>query len=164
MFISTKWKIHISQPKLWYFILTFRSHHEIFIRRSWYSVLPSLDASRLGRTKYQLLLMRSKRQNKVLKFWLWYMNFLLRIQMNEIYTSRQSEDGRPAVEALLLLSVWVLTVNFQSKMLHCLSVSESHTMTCDCHLLQPSAALYQPALSDTSTHIYTLSHHDSTTY
>ena len=28
-----------------YFILTFRSHHEIFIRRSWYSVLPSLDAT-----------------------------------------------------------------------------------------------------------------------
>ena len=26
-----------------YFIMTFRSHHEIFIRRSWYSVLPSLD-------------------------------------------------------------------------------------------------------------------------
>jgi len=25
------------------------------------------------------LVMRSKRQNKVLKFWLWYMNFLLRI-------------------------------------------------------------------------------------
>jgi len=25
--------------------LTFRSHHEIFIRRSWYSVLPSLDAT-----------------------------------------------------------------------------------------------------------------------
>ena len=23
----------------------FRSHHEIFIRRSWYSVLPSLDAT-----------------------------------------------------------------------------------------------------------------------
>ena len=28
-----------------YLILTFRSHHEIFIRRSWYSVLPSLDAT-----------------------------------------------------------------------------------------------------------------------
>ena len=26
-----------------YLILTFRPHHEIFIRRSWYSVLPSLD-------------------------------------------------------------------------------------------------------------------------
>ena len=26
-------------------ILTFRFHHEIFIRRSWYSVLPSLDAT-----------------------------------------------------------------------------------------------------------------------
>jgi len=26
-------------------MLTFRSHHEIFIRRSWYSVLPSLDAT-----------------------------------------------------------------------------------------------------------------------
>jgi len=25
--------------------LTFRSHQEIFIRRSWYSVLPSLDAT-----------------------------------------------------------------------------------------------------------------------
>ena len=28
-----------------YLILTFRSHHEIFIRRNWYSVLPSLDAT-----------------------------------------------------------------------------------------------------------------------
>jgi len=28
-----------------YLILTFRSHHEIFIRRSWYSVLASLDAT-----------------------------------------------------------------------------------------------------------------------
>jgi len=28
-----------------YLILTFRSHHEIFIIRSWYSVLPSLDAT-----------------------------------------------------------------------------------------------------------------------
>ena len=28
-----------------YLILTFQSHHEIFIRRSWYSVLPSLDAT-----------------------------------------------------------------------------------------------------------------------
>ena len=28
-----------------YLILTFRSHHEIFIRRSWYSVLPSLEAT-----------------------------------------------------------------------------------------------------------------------
>ena len=28
-----------------YLILTFRSHHEIFIRRSWYSVLPSLDST-----------------------------------------------------------------------------------------------------------------------
>jgi len=28
-----------------YLILPFRSHHEIFIRRSWYSVLPSLDAT-----------------------------------------------------------------------------------------------------------------------
>jgi len=28
-----------------YLILTFRSHHEIFIRRSWYWVLPSLDAT-----------------------------------------------------------------------------------------------------------------------
>ena len=28
-----------------YLILTFRSYHEIFIRRSWYSVLPSLDAT-----------------------------------------------------------------------------------------------------------------------
>jgi len=28
-----------------YLILTLRSHHEIFIRRSWYSVLPSLDAT-----------------------------------------------------------------------------------------------------------------------
>jgi len=28
-----------------YLILTFRSHHEIFIRRSWYSVFPSLDAT-----------------------------------------------------------------------------------------------------------------------
>ena len=28
-----------------YPILTFRSHHQIFIRRSWYSVLPSLDAT-----------------------------------------------------------------------------------------------------------------------
>jgi len=27
-----------------YLVLTFRSLHEIFIRRSWYSVLPSLDA------------------------------------------------------------------------------------------------------------------------
>jgi len=26
-----------------YLILTFRSHHEIFIRRSWYSVLPGQD-------------------------------------------------------------------------------------------------------------------------
>ena len=38
-------KIHQSQPKISYLILTFRSHHEIFIRRSWYSVLPSLDAT-----------------------------------------------------------------------------------------------------------------------
>jgi len=28
-----------------YLILTFRSHHKIFITRSWYSVLPSLDAT-----------------------------------------------------------------------------------------------------------------------
>ena len=28
-----------------YLILTFRSHHEIFIRRSWYSVRPSLGAT-----------------------------------------------------------------------------------------------------------------------
>jgi len=28
--------------------LTFRSHHEVFIRRSWYSVLPSLDATMLS--------------------------------------------------------------------------------------------------------------------
>ena len=28
-----------------YLILTFPSHHDIFIRRSWYSVLPSLDAT-----------------------------------------------------------------------------------------------------------------------
>ena len=28
-----------------YLILTFRSHHEIFIRRSWYSVIPCLDAT-----------------------------------------------------------------------------------------------------------------------
>jgi len=28
-----------------YLILTFRSHHDIFIRRSWNSVLPSLDAT-----------------------------------------------------------------------------------------------------------------------
>ena len=28
-----------------YLILTFRSHHEIFVRKSWYSVLPSLDAT-----------------------------------------------------------------------------------------------------------------------
>jgi len=28
-----------------YLILTFRSHHEIFIRRSWHSVLPNLDAT-----------------------------------------------------------------------------------------------------------------------
>jgi len=28
-----------------YLILKFRSHHEIFVRRSWYSVLPSLDAA-----------------------------------------------------------------------------------------------------------------------
>jgi len=62
-----------------YLTLTFRSHHEIFIRRSWYSVLPSLDATiscrikkavgrrrdstdncpRLdSRTEYQLLLMK----------------------------------------------------------------------------------------------------------
>jgi len=63
-----------------YLISMFRSHHEIFIRRSWYSVLPSLDAtiscrinkavvgvtqlitalvaSRLRRTEYQLLLMK----------------------------------------------------------------------------------------------------------
>jgi len=34
----------ITTKKL-YLILTFRSHHEIFIRRSWYSVLPSLDAT-----------------------------------------------------------------------------------------------------------------------
>jgi len=38
-------KIHQSQPKHLYLILTFRSHHEIFIRKSWYSVLPSLDAT-----------------------------------------------------------------------------------------------------------------------
>jgi len=38
-------KIHKSQPKLYYLILTFWSHHEIFIRRSWYSVLPSFDAT-----------------------------------------------------------------------------------------------------------------------
>ena len=31
--------------KYLYLILTFRSHHEMFIRRSWYSVLPSLDAT-----------------------------------------------------------------------------------------------------------------------
>ena len=82
-----KYKIHKSQPKLYYLILTFRSHNEIFIRRSWYwySVLPSLDAtiscrikkavvgvtqltaflmrllivtSRLGRAEYQLLLIK----------------------------------------------------------------------------------------------------------
>jgi len=49
-FLQTDWfcwyidtsQIHISQPK---HFLTFRSHHEIFIRRSWYSVLPSLDAT-----------------------------------------------------------------------------------------------------------------------
>jgi len=34
--------IHKSQPNL---NLTFRSHHKIFIRRSWYSVVPSLDAT-----------------------------------------------------------------------------------------------------------------------
>ena len=43
--ISIQVKIHKSQPKLYYPILTFRSHHEIFNRRSWYSVLPSLDAT-----------------------------------------------------------------------------------------------------------------------
>jgi len=41
-------------------MLTFRSHHEICIRRRWYSVLPSLDAS-----SDEDLVMRSKRQNKV---------------------------------------------------------------------------------------------------
>jgi len=34
-----------------YLILTFRSHHEIFIRRSWYSVLPSLDVTISCRVK-----------------------------------------------------------------------------------------------------------------
>jgi len=51
-----------------YLILTFPSHDEIFIRRSWYSVLLTsmtaflmrqlIVASRLGRTEYQLLLMK----------------------------------------------------------------------------------------------------------
>ena len=52
--------------------MTFRSHHEIFIRRSWYSVLHWCNEY------HEDLVMRSKRQNKILKFWLWY-NFLLRI-------------------------------------------------------------------------------------
>jgi len=34
-----------------YLILTFRSHHDIFIRRSWYSVLPSLDVTICCRIK-----------------------------------------------------------------------------------------------------------------
>ena len=33
------------------------------------------------------LVMRTKRQNKVLNFWLWYMNFLLRIVIPTIYFS-----------------------------------------------------------------------------
>ena len=76
----------------------FQSHHEIFNRRSWYSVLPSLDATITCHIKKAVvgvtqlitalvsihswmtflvdmysfldLVMRSKRQNKVLKFWL----------------------------------------------------------------------------------------------
>ena len=37
-------RIHKSQPNS-LITLTFRSHHETFIRRSWYSVLPDLDAT-----------------------------------------------------------------------------------------------------------------------
>ena len=33
-------------------MLTFRSHHEIFIRRSWYSILPSRDATTSCLTEY----------------------------------------------------------------------------------------------------------------
>ena len=35
------------------------------------------------------LVMRSKRQNKVLKFWLWYMNFLLGMDTITIYQQMQ---------------------------------------------------------------------------
>jgi len=88
--MSIQLRIHKTQPNIYlYIILTFRSHHEIFIRRSWYSVFPSLDYMQeghramnrdegsyllshaynrfpdatadlriLGRTEYQLLLMK----------------------------------------------------------------------------------------------------------
>jgi len=72
--------IYKSQPNS-FITLTFRSHRETFIRRSWYSVLPDLDVtikchikkavvflmwhlictSRSGRTEYQLLLMKVSR-------------------------------------------------------------------------------------------------------
>jgi len=42
---SSTSQIHKSQRKHLYLILMFWSHHEIFLRRSWYSVLPSLDAT-----------------------------------------------------------------------------------------------------------------------
>jgi len=38
-------KIHQSQLNILYLIFKFRSYHEIFIRRSWYSILLSLDAT-----------------------------------------------------------------------------------------------------------------------
>jgi len=38
-------KIHQNTTKHLNLTLTFRSHHEVFIRRSWYSVLPSLDVT-----------------------------------------------------------------------------------------------------------------------
>jgi len=74
--------------------MTFLSHHEIFIRRSWYSACAYLilipatwqypaDRRIMSRKNWvpassdEDLVMRSKRHNKVLKFCLWYMNFLL---------------------------------------------------------------------------------------
>jgi len=57
-----------------------KSHHEIFIRRSWYSVLPILNTTTSCRIKTRNnwvpassdedLVVRSKRQTKALKFWL----------------------------------------------------------------------------------------------
>jgi len=62
-----------------YLILTIRSHHEIFIRRSWYSVLPSLDSTISCRIKKAVVGWRSRDENETSKeginVWLWLMNF-----------------------------------------------------------------------------------------
>ena len=42
---DTSRKFIYHNQELYYLILTFRSHHEIFVIRSWYAVLPSLDAT-----------------------------------------------------------------------------------------------------------------------